>query len=1132
MEIDYTKFDQNEVREELISNLKQTKTFKDASFSGTSLYDLANNMSYVSSLMGYYVNQIANEPYINSTKQYKNINRVTNGLLYNPIGKGSSKVNIASSLEKDYVLKNAEGFIEIPAYSLFPSSKKTLAGKSFSFTNKHTLSVQVKQFGVSNIKERDVKYVGDIFDGGLEATKLEITATTKRPVHYVDYDGKVTTLETKILSDEDVDLNDFKVGKKYSLLIKEIAGDIKLIIANLTNEIAEDEIARFYIDEKRIVRFDQSFTNNRLYKGRLGFKNLEYVKLRAIAYPGIIGSVGKIELIVPKYSPAFQVLYKGEVFTFSSEDKDVVISSDRIDGSYFLDKRDVAIVLDIKDPTLENYGARLTIKKLNEINANDVVIGVISGTESNIDERGNLLIEENQFIKGSTKSGVIKFSEGDSVKRVVFEEPYNFGTATSILNATSPKNYSVQLFVNDNLVTYYSDKTTSGFKIHIEDGVGFSGEINWKTVSYEKNIVQSSNIDSSPYLEGLDPSNYTVMVQADNNANVWVRDITESGFVVDSDSAFIGYVDFMIIKNKDFGLSPEPKETGQVYVSKGETEIEVKLNRPRSDANYQLFLQPNDNIKTWFANKSNEGFIINIEPETDFFGIVDWQLYDDKRTGTTFFDGSGGFVNEPKVGFYDLPETTNLGFIEQGIVKLSKVNSNGLINSQVNGLSLDYDKDGEKTNLLTYEILNKNISYNNIRIFVGSDNSSWIEYVNADDYNRHIGENSNVFYVRVNKNKNIGITFGNDDFRGKNPKGKDIVIFGMETVGVEGNIAKGVLEENIISSFNFQLSEIVTSEVASTLVDFLRIKQEVFFNGETPYISDYKGDLIDSSVLKIVQLDKAYNGTDPEGIEDIRVNSQYAYRSQNRLVSKEDYTQAISKEFKGVVEEVTIFNYKEIKENKLFDLGDVPERYYNTLFFLIVPSFGKGLTFLQRNSIKEFLDSGTNKITSTDAEIVEPTFIEIDVIVLYTVKQNSSSITAKNDILEGIYSFFERKNRKLGETITLSNITNAISDENISGIEIQLKRDDNSDFSANDYDVDITPDEYEDEFESIANKKLDDAVKRELRNLIGKGLVELKQPLFDVQKPNGDREWLFVNDIALGKFEFPVLGDVVVERKV
>jgi hypothetical protein len=1130
MSIDYTKIDQDEVRNELISLMKRTDSFKDADFVGTVMYDFANNLSYVAALYGFLLNQVANEPFIDSAKQYKNINRISNSLMYNPVGKGSAKVNIASSISKDYVLKNTEGFIEIPAYSLFPSTT-SVDGKNFSFTNTNVLSIQIKQFGLSRVKEADFKYVGDIFGGNLEPTKLKLDAFTKKPVHFVDPNNNIITFDYTLSSINDVDLIDFKVNTQYSLFIKNSNNVYSLVIGNKTTEIQYDEIARFKIDAKRKISFVQNFSNNRLYIGRLGFSNLEYTKIRAIPYPGIPNTVGRIELIVPKYVPAFQVLYNGEILTFSSADREVVISTDRIESSYFSNNNKINIVLEIRDVNAINYGAKLVLKTDSELLSSDVVIANIPSIR-NVDSRGNLLIEDNTYIIGEVKTGVVNFSRGDVVKRVVFEKSFDFGLSTTSITPTSKKNYSVYLYSNSNIVTYYSDKTTRGFNAYVEDGVEFEGDVYWKCVAYERESIQSYKSDTTDYVNDIDSSNYAVIVQAGQNANVWVTDVTQNSFLVDTDSAFVGDVDFLIVENKDFSLTPEPKEVGQIYVPKGETEIEVIFQSSRADANYQVFLQPSNNVKVWFSRKTSNGFIINIEPETDFYGPVDWQMYSSKKTGTITFSGTSGFTNEPSILFSDLDETTNLGYIEQGLGKISLIDEQGLINNLVNGLTLEYNVDEDLHPGLSFEIKNNDISYNNIRVFVEDNDRTWQEYTESINYKRPIDKNSNVFYVRVNKDKYVDIKFGNDDFRGVNPKGHKIAIIGLETVGVYGNIGSNKLSTQIISALNFQNGDIVTDQVAANLLDVLRIKQEVFFNGQIPEILDYKGDVVSSNDLSIIQLDSGFSGTNFEGIEDVRISSQYAYRSQNRLVTKEDYQNALLKEFNGIIDSVEVFNYKDVQDNGIYDLGPEPSRYFNTLFIFGIPSYGKGFTLLQRRSIKRFIDEKAKKMTTIDSIILEPTFVEIDVIILYTTAVNASSITARNDILDSVYKFFERKNRSLGETISISNIRNAIVSNSVGSLEIQLKRDDQSQFNSSDYDVDITPNEYEDPFKSVEDKKLDDAVKRELRNLIGKGLVEIKQPLFDIQYPNGDRKWTFINDIQLGRFEFPVLGDVVIERKV
>jgi hypothetical protein len=162
---------------------------------------------------------------------------------------------------------------------------------------------------------------------------------------------------------------------------------------------------------------------------------------------------------------------------------------------------------------------------------------------------------------------------------------------------------------------------------------------------------------------------------------------------------------------------------------------------------------------------------------------------------------------------------------------------------------------------------------------------------------------------------------------------------------------------------------------------------------------------------------------------------------------------------------------------------------------------------------------------------LEPIFIPID-LVLYSNKAGTSPTEARNDIIAGIRSFFERSNRKLGDSITVEAVRNSISPTLINSLSIQLYRDEKQQNTPSDYDVDITPDQYQDPFADVQKQKLQDAIRTELRNLISKGIIQISQPLFDVQDTDGTRNWIYSGDVNLGRFEFPLLGEIVIERKV
>ena len=1132
MAIDYTKVDQDSVRTELLNLMKQTDSFKDANFGGTVLFDFANVLSYNASLYGFYLNQIANEPFLDTARQYKNINRIAKSLSYNPVGKGSARVPVASALSKEYVLKNAEGFIEIPVYSQFPSSELTQAGQAFSFVNNRPFVAQVKQFGVSALSENDIFYTGEVRTGGaLDTNKIVIKGQSKRPIQIVD-GTDVLVVEENINSRQHSSLTTFVVGTNYSLLLEQDTDvGYVLVIKPETTTVASTEIARFRVNADRTITFKQNFSVNKVYLGILGMRNLLTTRFETVSLFGKPNSVGRINLVVPQYAPAFEVLSRGEIYSFSSKDEDVVITTGDIQDGFFSSGEDINIVLSITDANKKWYASELVLKTDANLQTDDTVIGVISNNTTNV-TNGNLNIPTESFLTNDSKSGKVFFADGEVTKRVIFDESYNFGLDTETIPLNNPKNYAIFLYVNESIQTYYSDKTTKGFKIHLEEDRGFEGEVFWTAVEYESEVIDNVLVDVSDKQNSFNSTvDYSVLLQPSYNVNTWATDINEDGFKINSQVSFVGQIDYLIIPEKNFSLVGNADLSGQQYVSKNQTFISVEFDKERTSTDYTLFLTPNSNVKVWWENKSSTGFTLRIEPETDFYGIVSWQLFESPLGGTINFGGGVGDTLEPDISFTDIVETSFLGFVEQGLPKMTLVYDTGLLNTGVNGLQMDYDTDITVNPGLSFEVLDTTISYNNIRVFVKTNNT-WVEWTELQDFKGVVEPTSTVFTVRVNKDQHIGIKFGNDDVRGKSPIGSDIAIIGLSCVGENGNIGTNILRPEIVGSLNFETANIVTSDVQESLLDLIKIKKDAFFSGaENASLTDYLGNSVSLDDISVVQLDVGTFGTEPEGVESIRSNAQLAKLAQGRVVTTDDYQTIILNEFSDIILDLEVYNYKEAQDAGLLSSDEVAEYFYNSLFFMMVPSVGETFNIIQRDVIKTYINDKVRKHTGIEAVILEPTFVEIDVIIAYKVKTGESAIEARNAITSGVFEFFQRVNRSLGETIVLDDIRGAIDTTTISSLDLQLKRDDNREFLPEDYDVSISPESFEDSFEEVEKQKLNEEVKKQLRNLIGKGLVEIKQPLFDVQQPDGTRNWLFSGNVDLGRFEFPKLGDLVIERR-
>lgn len=1133
MSIDYTLVSQDEVRAELINLLRRTPAFKDANFQGSNLYELVNVLSYNSALFGYYLNQIANEPFIESAKLYKNINRIANTLLYNPIGQSSSSVEIVSRLSKEYVLTNNEGFIEIPTYSQFPSKLATSSGTNFVFTNEEPIIIQVRQYGVSFLRQSHIKYTGNILSSALDPNRMIVVATEKNPIQIVRDDGGIDVVTTEIQSQPHDTLTSFVTNIEYSLVIQKGNDGYVLVIYPKSIALLENEIARFKISDDRSVLFTQNFSSNKVYKGRVGYRNLDQTSFRAISLFGKSDFMGRLQMVIPRFAPAFEILINGIVYSFSSTTEDIVIQSKDIPDGFFKLGVDVNVVLTLEDENAKNYGAILELKPNSTLLSTDIVIGVIPVNQDTF-SNGNIKIENNvAFLSGEEKSGLVVFEDGETQKRIVFDSPYAIGDGKStVISSDSNTNYSVFIFAEGNVTTFYSEKKTNGFKINLEEKTGFKGKVHWRTVLYSRDTVEEEVVDLKKFQSFFDTTQgYSVVLQPGLNVNAWVTDIGQNGFKVVSDTSFIGPIDFLIIPEFDTANSGSFDESGSIFVAKGEEIIDVTFNKPRANNEYRLLLQPNDNVKVYYLNKTNNGFTMAIEPDADFSGRVDWQVHSKSLSDTIEFSGGNIRSGEPVINIRDLPETSRLGTLVQGTPTMSIIKENGVISSSTNGLNLQYDTDISINPGLSVVVTNSSISYNNLKVY-SKINDVWVEFSEINTVTDVITKDSKVFHVRVNKDKLIGIKFGNNDGRGYDPTPHEVVIIGLICVGSEGNIGENIISPTIVGSLNFKTTDVNTVEVQEDFIDLLKIKKDEFFLGRsTPVLLDYKGNRIDTTSLSAIQLGNALFGTDPEDTDSIRKNAHTAHTSQLRTVTNSDYKSALKDSFGDFLVDVDVFNYKEAKVAGLISDSEIEKYYFNTLFFMMIPLYGTGFNILQREAIKRFLDENIRKHTTIDTKILEPTFVPIDVVVSYSVKEGFSPIDVKNDISTGILSFFDRRQRSLGEVISPEAIRSKITSKGLFGLTMQLQKDPNGEFSNIDYDVDITPDQYENKFADVQAQQLQDSIKSEIRSLLSKGLIQINQPLFDIQSPSGERDWIFSSEVKLKKFEFPIIGDIITERR-
>jgi len=1143
-DIDFSIVNQEDVREELIELLKLTPTFKNADFEATNMNGLLNLMSYNAELFGYYVNQIANEPYIDSAKLYKNINRVANNLGYNPIGKGSSQVELVSNISRDYSMSNEEGYIEIPAYSKFTSSKTTANGDDLFFTNTKPLLVQILQFGTRPVKESDFLYnglVGD--DGSVSSSKMRIEATEERSLYIMQNGAVDSTLEKSISIIENSSVTNFQINVEYSLVMKFVSNEWILEINEKNETPTTNEIAVFFINASGEIKFQRTTSSGVMAIGRLGYRNLDRVSFSGtgtIAKPNILS---RLQLTIPQYSPTVQIMFNGEIISFDSQDAEVVIQSDSIPGNNFRKNTDVFVTLELTDRRASNFGAKLNIKTSEELVDSDVVILILPINDDTFDEVsngvGDFKLSQNIFptadINNTTsviKNGSVSFSADQTRRRVVFDEPYNFGLRTSTIPFDSDQDYSIALTPNANVKIFPTDKTTNGFIIEVDADSNFEGDIIWKTVSYGKETTEERvvNVNELSQLVNIEQG-YTAIIQPNQNVNAWVSQVTE-GLKIVSDTSFFGEVDYLIIPSDSEVALNSFEQAGEVYVPNGAEEIEVIFDNRTKTNEYRLFLQADANVKVWFERKTTEGFILRIQKETGYEGVVTWQSHEGVLSGTIEFRGGELVKNfDIEKNIQDITEKQQLGFMVEGEPQISLINQGGFIEDNANGLSLDYDSDLTINPGLSVICTRSDISYTFIRVFVKID-SDWVEFTEAKNFTDDIGPTSKVFYVRVDKSQNISIKFGSNDHRGLDVIDNNVAVVGLKTFGAEGNIGENVLLQTIDPDLNFNLNNVDPNLIEAGLYSKLRIFTSNGQAVEERVVKDNQGRVLTENDITGIQIGQGIFGTEPEGVEDIRKNAKSSYISQDRIVSNTDYRNKIMGEFSEFIVDVQVFNYLEAQESGLITQEEVAKYYFNSLFIMAIPSFGTSFSTNQKSLIKDFIDNRMKKQATIETLILEPTFIPVDVIGTYRVSFDASPLEIQNNIVKGVTDYFDRRNRSLGETIETFSLKDSIDTTGITSLELKMYKDADDKYSRSDYDIDIKLDQYQDRFQDIQDDNLKNLLNSELKNLIDKGLVTVNQPLFDYTDEGGNRQYPYSDDLSFGRFEFPIMGDLSLERKI
>ena len=302
---------------------------------------------------------------------------------------------------------------------------------------------------------------------------------------------------------------------------------------------------------------------------------------------------------------------------------------------------------------------------------------------------------------------------------------------------------------------------------------------------------------------------------------------------------------------------------------------------------------------------------------------------------------------------------------------------------------------------------------------------------------------------RINENGFFEFKFGNGVFGKKISEGDQILIYYLKSDGESGQLSPGQIDGNQINYFTTPQFENVSKDIYDNTVTFLPVINLV----DLSFSND-----VSSSLPK-----------EKEDVDEIRTNSLKLFQSQDRLVTLDDYTSFIDKNFSSIVGAVEVVNNKRYIEEYIkyfYDLGlDRPNddsRFlfnqvkfstsgqFNNLYFFFVPEISpigadnsiNFLTTSQKNSI--FNSMSDNKLTNIEFIAQDPVYnafslgtrktsdevLSKDIIdeTFLVIKRKTSERVSFERLIQQVNNIFINyfNSATLGYTINLDNLSNQI----------------------------------------------------------------------------------------------------------
>lgn len=336
-------------------------------------------------------------------------------------------------------------------------------------------------------------------------------------------------------------------------------------------------------------------------------------------------------------------------------------------------------------------------------------------------------------------------------------------------------------------------------------------------------------------------------------------------------------------------------------------------------------------------------------------------------------------------------------------------------------------------NEIIYISVNDNviIDHFNIDIYVkGTTDTSWAQWERVDNLFEYNSRDS-AFEIRLNENKRYEIKFG-DNINGKKlNEGDQVAVYYIESTGTNGEVGANALRNLTISKYNSPTyNEIITD----TMLNYTDILSDVYFARMNA------NNNAASTLYKIY-----------DDVSDIRSKAPKFYKTQNRLVTSQDYISYIESNYSGIISDVAVKSNQEYIDSYIkyfYDLGIssphlesralynqinfATSNNFNNIYIFALPR-ATGRVYLMPSQ-KEVILNAINKYKTLTSHpiVVDPVYIAADIAV-----KTSSDPSIEDIDNTDIYVETGRYSRRSNESIR-SDIRNILNTYFNKTIALQL----------------------------------------------------------------------------------------------